>query len=81
MLLAASCKRESSGDVNQKRIFTQYELFYNENEDITYARAWFRFGHETGTLLELSSPSIVTFEGDKLSFNGVLASREKISRV
>mgnify|MGYP000866574298 CR=1 FL=1 len=76
-LLISSCKRESSGDVNQKRIFTQYELFYDENEDITYARAWFRFGNETGTILELAAPSIVTFEGDKLAFNGVLAFYEK----
>ena len=37
-LFIVSCKRESSADVNQKRIFTQYELFYNANEDITYAR-------------------------------------------
>lgn len=77
LLTASACKRESSSDVNQKRIFTQYELFYNENEDITYARAWFRFGNETGTLLELASPSTVTFEGDALAFNGVLAYYEK----
>jgi hypothetical protein len=76
-LLISSCKRELSSDVNQDRIFTQYELFYDANEDITYARAWFRFGNETGTLLELASPSKVTFEGDKLSFNGVLAYYEK----
>lgn len=74
---ATSCQRESSGDVKQDRIFTQYELFYNANEDITYARAWFRFGNATGTLLELASPSEVTFEGDKLAFNGVLAYYEK----
>ncbi len=73
----AACKRESSADVNQDRIFTQYELFYDKNEDITYARAWFRFGNETGTLLELAAPSIVSFEGAQLSFNKVLAFYEK----
>jgi hypothetical protein len=80
LFVAASltaCQRESSSDVNQNRIFTQYELFYNENEDITYARAWFRFGNETGTLLELAAPSVVTFEGDALTFNGLLAFYEK----
>jgi hypothetical protein len=75
--MVTACKRESSSDVNQKRIYTQYELFYNETEDITYARAWFRFGNETGTLLELASPSVVTFEGEKLAFNGLLAYYEK----
>ncbi len=77
ILLATSCQRESSGDVKQDRIFTHYELFYNANEDITYARAWFNFGSITGTQLELASPSEVTFEGDKLSFNKVLAFYEK----
>ncbi|MFN0037342.1 MAG: hypothetical protein ACKVUS_19970 [Saprospiraceae bacterium] len=77
ILLASSCQRESSADVNQDRIFTHYELFYNADEDITYARAWFRFGSITGTQLELASPSEVAFEGDKLSFNKVLAFYEK----
>ena len=42
-LMATACQTENSADVNQDRIYTQYELFYNANEDITYARAWFRF--------------------------------------
>ena len=77
LLITASCQRESSGDVKQDRIFLHYELFYDANEDITYARAWFNFGSITGTQLELSSPSEVTFEGDKLAFNKVLAFYEK----
>jgi hypothetical protein len=75
--LVTSCQRESSADVNQDRIHTYYELFYNADEDVTYARAWFRFGNATGTLLELSDPSEVSFEGDKMTFNGLLAFYEK----
>jgi hypothetical protein len=77
LLLANACQRESSADVKQDRIFTHYELVYNANEDITYARAWFRFGNITGTQLELAAPSEVSFEGDPLSFNKVLAFYEK----
>ena len=77
LLSTTACQRESSGDVNQDRIFTQYELFYNADEDITYARAWFRFGNATGTLLQLASPSQVSFAGDVIPFNGVLAYYEK----
>lgn len=77
ILFTTACQRESSADVNQDRIYTHYELFYNANEDITYARAWFRFGSITGTQLELAAPSEVTFEGDKLAFNKVLAFYEK----
>ena len=72
-----SCQVEKSSNVNQKRIFTQYELFYNANEDITYARAWFRFGNAGGTLLELDAPSKVSFEGETLSFVQLLGYYEK----
>lgn len=77
ILLTTSCQRESSADVKQDRIFTHYELFYDANEDITYARAWFNFGSLTGTQLELAAPSQVTFEGDVLTFNKLLAFYEK----
>ena len=73
IVIASSCQRESSADVKQDRIFTHYELFYNANTDITYVRAWFRFGSITGTLLELASPSEVSFEGTKLPFNKLLS--------
>ncbi len=73
----SSCERESSEDVNQDRIWTEFELFYNANTDITYARAVFRFGNVLGTLLELSSPSEVRFNGDLLGFKPALAFYEK----
>ncbi|MBL7825745.1 MAG: hypothetical protein JNJ57_03885 [Saprospiraceae bacterium] len=76
-LLFASCQTEQSSDVNQDRIFTQYELLYNANEDITYARAWFRFGNATGTLLELSAPSQVEIDGQALNFVALLGYYEK----
>lgn len=77
VLILTSCVRESSEDVNQDRIFTDYELFYNANQDKTYARATFRFSNATGTNLELANPSKVTFNGDMLTFNNVLAYYEK----
>jgi hypothetical protein len=72
-----SCKSEPSSDVNQDKIYTEYELFYDANQDKTYARAWFKFSNITGTLLELASPSKVTFNGDVLTFNSTLAYYEK----
>jgi hypothetical protein len=56
---------EDSEDVNQDRIYTDYELFYNSNDDVTHAIARFRFGGPFGTILELTSSS-----GAKVSFNG-----------
>jgi hypothetical protein len=75
--LLAGCESESSSDVNQDRIYTEYELTYNKNQDKTFARARFRFGNATGTLLELDEASSIQFEGDELAFNSTLANYEK----
>jgi hypothetical protein len=70
-LLFTSCEKEDSSDVNQNKVYCDYELFYNQNEDKTHAVARFRFGGPTGTLLELSDTSgaSVSFNGDNLPYN------------
>jgi hypothetical protein len=73
----SSCESEDSSFVNQDRIYTSYELFYNANTDMTYARATFKFGNSAGTLLDLSEGSYVSFNGDTLSFMPLLAYYEK----
>lgn len=72
-----SCQSEESADVNQDRIFATYEVFYDANTDISYAKAQFRFGDIAGTTLKLSSPAEVRFNGDLLTFNETLAYYEK----
>ena len=69
-LTLISCDKEDSEDVNQDKIYTDYEMFYNENTDMTTVVARFRFGGATGTLLELSSGANVKFNGDVLAYNG-----------
>jgi hypothetical protein len=75
--LFTSCEREDSADVNQDRIYTIYSLVYQADQDITYARAWFRFGSAVGTLLELSDPSNIKFEEQYLGFKELAAFYEK----
>jgi hypothetical protein len=73
-----SCEKQPSDAVDQDRIRTDYELFYDKNTDKTTAVAAFRFGQSiTGTLLELSSPAEVLFNNDKLTYNNVLGRYEK----
>lgn len=67
--LLIGCTVEDSGDVNQDRIWTRYELFYNANEDKTVAVARFRFGNPTGTLLELNENASVTFNGTEMEYD------------
>ena len=66
-----ACPIEDSADVNQDKIYTDYEVFYNSNTDKTQVVAKFRFGGVTGTILELNDPAEVSFNGDKLPFKPV----------
>jgi len=77
LLIFVSCQRESSEDVNQDKIYTEYSLVYDANTDITYARALFKFSNITGTQLELKAPAEVKFDNDILAFNQTLAYYEK----
>ncbi|MEM6263436.1 MAG: hypothetical protein AAGI38_13065 [Bacteroidota bacterium] len=67
LLTSCDVDAEPSDMVDQNRIFADHELFYNSNQDITYARITFRFGNGTeGTPLELAGGSYAVFDGDTL---------------
>lgn len=68
-IILSSCQKEDSSDVNQDKIYSVYELFYNANTDKTVAIARFRFGTPTGTLLEVTSPASITFNGDDMPYS------------
>lgn len=68
-LLFIGCDKESASDVNQDKIWAEYELFYDKNTDVTTAIARFRFGGATGTLLELDGEDKVTFNNEDLPYN------------
>lgn len=72
LLLVSSCARDVSVNVSQDSIYAEYRLVYEEAEDISYARATFRFGGATGTILELSDPAEVTADGTPLGWKPVL---------
>lgn len=65
----ASCKKEVTSKIDQDKIFTQYRLSYNENTNVTTAKATFRFNNAAGTKLELSEPSTVTVDGSELEWS------------
>lgn len=70
---------EDSDDVNQERIYADYEIFYNANEGKTHAIARFRFGNAFGTLLELkpASGASVTYNGDALAYSSFWGGHHK----
>ena len=55
---------EESMNVNQDRVYTIYELNYNQNTDKTVAKAFFKFGSFTGTQLSLSEGSVISFNDE-----------------
>lgn len=77
MTIFTSCETEDSASVQQDRIYTTYELFYDKNTDKTYARAQFRLGNALGTILQLSAPAEVRFNNEALDYKPVLAFYEK----
>ncbi len=67
-VIFTACEGEDSASVAQDRIYTTYELFYDKNEDKTFARAQFKLGNIGGTLLELTNPAEVRFNNDVLDY-------------
>lgn len=77
LLILSSCNKQPSDSVDQDKIYTHYEVFYNKNTDKTVAVARFRFGGATGTLLELESDAYVTYQGDTLPYNFIYSGHAK----
>lgn len=70
LIVASGCEKPAdSKDVNQDKIYGEYELFYDKNQDKTYASAWFKFNSATGTPLQLTSPSEVKFNNDVIPYD------------
>lgn len=70
--LLPSCKIEDSADVNQDKIWAQYELFYDLNNDRTIASAVFRLNGESGDVLKLNEDATVRFNGTAMEYNSSL---------
>jgi hypothetical protein len=77
LFITNSCVKESSETVAQDKIWAEYQLIYDNNTKITYARAIFKFSNITGTLLELESPASIVFDNVALSYNPTLGYYEK----
>ncbi|HEX8547234.1 MAG TPA: hypothetical protein VF691_09750 [Cytophagaceae bacterium] len=72
-VLLTSCAQEESKDVNPNKIYTEYELFYDANQDKTFASAIFKFSNVGGTNLKLSLPANIKFNGDELAYDPTFA--------
>lgn len=64
-----ACKKEVTDKVDQDKIFTHFQLKYDQNTDVTMAYATFRFSNLLGTRLMLSDPSTVTVDGNEMEWS------------
>src|ERR1035437_9608774 len=71
-----SCKKDNN-TVDQDKIWAYYEVYYDKNQDKTFARTTFKFGNALGANLQLSAPATITFNGDVLTFQEALGYYEK----
>lgn len=68
-----ACQKADSSDVNQNKIYAEYELFYDKDADKTYASAIFKFNSVTGTQLQLTPPSEIKFGSDAIPWDPTFA--------
>ena len=68
VLFFMSCTREESVNIEQNRIYSNYELIYAAETNVTSLRAMFRIDNSSGQKLELSYPSRVDFNGEQLDW-------------
>jgi hypothetical protein len=73
IIMLVACKKENSKDVNQDKIYAEYELFYDKNQDKTFASAIFKFSTSTGTQLQLTAPSEIKFNADVIPYDPAFA--------
>jgi hypothetical protein len=73
LVMFTACNREDSDKVDQDTIWAYYEVFFNNNDGQSYARATFRFSNAVGTKLELSDGAEVRFDGTLIPWKDGLA--------
>ena len=79
VLFFTACKREDSMNIDQQRIYANYEYVYNSEKNTSTMMATFRVDNSGGTKIELSYPARVEFNGEGLTWRNV-SGRYELSR-
>lgn len=68
ILAVSACKREDSANIDQQRIYADYEYTYDGDSYQSIAEVTFRLDNSKGTKIELSDPANVRFNGEAMSY-------------
>ena len=71
LFFAVSCKKEASNNIDQNRIYSEYEVTYNQSNNQTTAQVMFRMDHSSGSKIELMYPSRVGFNDENLAWRNI----------
>ena len=72
VLFFTSCKREESINIDQNRIYSNYDYTYDANANKSLMTATFRLDNSGGKKIQLSYPARVDFEGEGLAWRQAL---------
>ncbi|MFT5857929.1 MAG: hypothetical protein ACI865_000013 [Flavobacteriaceae bacterium] len=72
VLFFTACKKESSINIDQNRIYSNYDIEYDQHSNQTSVKATFRVDHNSGQKIELTYPSRVGFDGETMSYKKVM---------
>lgn len=68
VLMFSACKREDSANIDQQRIYANYEYTFDADSYQSIAEVTFRMDNSSGTKIELTAPAGVRFNGEALSW-------------
>jgi hypothetical protein len=71
VLFFTACKKESSINIDQNRIYSDYEMTYDQMANQTVVQATFRVDHNSGNKIELTYPSRVGFNDQNMAWRNL----------
>ncbi len=78
VLFLTACKKEASVNIDQNRIYSEYELVYDQESNQTTTSAIFRVDHSSGKKIELVYPSRIGFNGESLAYRKMLGQYDNV---
>ena len=71
VLFFTACKKEASVNIDQNRIYSDYEVTYSQMSNQTVTNAQFRIDSKSGKKIELTYPARVGFNGENLAWRNL----------
>ncbi|MCJ8292724.1 MAG: hypothetical protein HRT58_22590 [Crocinitomicaceae bacterium] len=71
VLFFTACKKEASVNIDQNRIYSDYQVTYSQVSNQTVTQAVFRVDHNSGKKIELTYPARIGFNGENLAWRNL----------